>query len=116
MFWNLPGPDRYLEGVLCSLFDGKHVVMILPEPVRRNRPFCSVSMKIRESGLGIVTERFISSAEMDPIDALAEMLNCPPDMGGSLNELLGWNDPPSRFIALDLSEIQIGRASCWERV
>lgn len=106
MFWSLPGPDRYLESVVSSLFDGKHVIMILPEPIRRNRPFNSVSMKIRDAGLGVVTERFLSSPDQDPVDALAEILDCPPDRGGSLSELLDWNAPPSRFIAIDLGEMR----------
>ncbi len=101
MDWTLPGPSRFLDGVVESLARRRHAVVVLPEPVRAIDPIAPMRARLRSEDLGELTVLEVGpEVDEDPLRALVATLDLPKAAGVSVEAFLQTEEAPSRYLVL----------------
>ncbi len=104
--WNLPGPSRFLGRAVRSLCEGKHLVLVVPDPVLQDGLLQELRRWIcREKALegDLRTVKVGPDIHPRPQEALASAIGA---RSGSLkaltlSRLLDFEDAPAAFLALE---------------
>ena len=111
--WELPGPDRFLEKAVEHLDEGRHLLLVLPEPLAAEDPLLRLRRKLKDRGMGHVEFMPSPAPGRDPFDAVAEVLGCPRDAVATLRELFDYDHPPAQTLALNLTKLDTTDLASW---
>ena len=115
MFWNLPGAQRYLLAAAESLRNSRHLLLVLPDPRRRDSPVPNLVERFRIWGDGELTPLHCSPEATEPIEWVAEQFGMPRHECANEEELLTCAQAPSRFVMIEGIPDEGDAARGWAR-
>lgn len=99
IFWELPGPKRFIDKIIESLAMGKHVLAFFPGDVIALDPVTAIQNNLSLEGMGILTNIDVSTyGNIEPLAALITALGLDQSKVKTVKTLLEQEDMPSRFI------------------